>query len=171
MKNHNKSIRQARKGTYDNITHAVHTAIKHHSGGFDKFAKQYGRNASTVANQWNINHENQPTYELFLEAVEYLNGEPVVMNAVCYLANGRFEKDLISINGNDIDAVLDIIAAAGELIHEGAEAVTDGRISHSERQALRGKLNALSGSIDTFNGILARGNVWLTNNTVALSRG
>lgn len=159
MKNHNKSIREARKGTYDNITHAVHTAIKHHSGGFDKFAKQYGRNASTVANQWNINHDNQPTYELFLEAVEYLNGEPVLMNAVCYLANGRFEKDLIPTGGNDIDAVLDIIAAAGELISDGAEAVADGRISHSEIKTLRNRLNDLQVNIDAFIGILARGTV------------
>lgn len=159
MKNHNKAIRQARKGTYNNITHAVHTGIKHYSGGFDKFAKQYGRNASTVANQWNINHDNQPTYELLLESIEYLNGDPVLMNAICDLGNGRFVKDVIQTGGNDIDTILDIIAAAGELIHEGATAVADGHISQSEKLTLRAKLNALQDNIDAFNGILARGDV------------
>ncbi|MBS9781786.1 MAG: hypothetical protein KGV56_04760 [Gammaproteobacteria bacterium] len=139
MKTPKKSIRKVRKPAYNHIIKTFHNALIHSSGGFEKFASFYDRNASTVRNQFNINHEQQPTFELVCEAIEYLAGDdPVPMNAICHLGGGRFEP-----NGDDCEAdelipcLIHFASQQGEHIHTILDALEDGRISQSERQAIQ----------------------------------
>ncbi len=155
MKNRKKSIRKRNNPAYDNIIKAFHSALKNHSGGFEKFASYYSRNASTVRNQFNINHENKITFDLLMEAIDYLGGEPVPMNAICHLGNGRFVADYDACDCNLDDSVMNMLASAGEIVHECAISLSDGQIDRHERESIKTKAKTLQDALDNLHSALA----------------
>lgn len=148
MKTEKKAIREARKGAYNNIISAFHGAIKYHHGGFELFAQQYARNASTVRNSFNIHHDNTLSLDLFLQAIEHTR-DPVGMNALCHLADGHFIADCDLCECQDLNAsIIDLLANAGEAINECAVALADGNIDRNEAQSISGKLHALQAALN-----------------------